>query len=122
MIGADDRAHRFVVHDRDSTYSDGVDRSLAAMGLTVLKTPVRAPTANAFCRRLIGTMRRECLDFMIPLNERHLRAVLHEWVGDCNRGRPHASLHLTPHCFCGLQEISGGLEEASSRPEQQRRD
>jgi hypothetical protein len=42
MIGADDRAHRFVVHDRDSTYSDGVDRSLAAMDLTVLKTPVRS--------------------------------------------------------------------------------
>src|ERR1700716_1610279 len=50
------------------------------MGLTVLKTPVRCPQANAFCERLIGTIRRECLDWLIVLNERHLRAVLREWV------------------------------------------
>jgi putative transposase len=81
-----------VIHDRDSIYSEGVDGTLAAMGLTVLKTPVRAPQANAFCERLVGTIRRECLDFMIPLNERHLRAVLNEWVTHYNRGRPHASL------------------------------
>jgi putative transposase len=62
------------------------------MSLTVLKTPVRAPQANAFYERLIGTIRRECLDFVIPLNQRHLRAVLHEWVTHYNRGRPHASL------------------------------
>jgi hypothetical protein len=61
------------------------------MALTVLKTPVRAPQANAFCERLIGTMRRECLDFMIPLNERHLRWALSRWVAHYNRGRPHAS-------------------------------
>jgi transposase InsO family protein len=48
--------------------------------------------ANAFCERLIGTMRRECLDFMIPLNERHLSWVLTRWVAHYNRGRPHASL------------------------------
>jgi putative transposase len=62
------------------------------MGLTVLKTPVRAPQANAFCERLIGTIRRECLDFLIPLNERHVRRVLAEWVSHYNRGRPRASL------------------------------
>jgi putative transposase len=61
------------------------------MGLTVLRTPVRSPQANAFCERLIGTIRRECLDFVIPLNERHVRRVLlAEWVGHYNRGRPHA--------------------------------
>ena len=75
-----DLPQRFVIHDRDSIYSEGVDGTLAAMGLTVLKTPVRAPQANAFCERLVGTIRRECLDFMIPLNERHLRTVLDEWV------------------------------------------
>jgi len=62
------------------------------MGLTVLKTPVRCPQANAFCERLIGTMRRECLDWLIVLNERHLRAILQEWVAHYNQGRPHASL------------------------------
>ena len=62
------------------------------MGLTVLKTPVRAPQANAFSDRLIGTIRRDCLDFVIPLNERHARSVLSEWVVHYNRGRPHASV------------------------------
>jgi hypothetical protein len=55
-----------VIHDRDIIYSEDVDTTLAAMGLTVLKTPVRPPQANAFCERLVGTIRRECLDFMIP--------------------------------------------------------
>jgi len=66
MIGSGEQTHRFVIHDRDTIYSEGVDRTLAAMGLTVLRTPVRAPQANAFCERLIGTIRREWLDFMIP--------------------------------------------------------
>ena len=92
MIVAGDQPHRFVIHDRDAIYSEGVDRTLAAMGLIAVKTPVRAPTANAFCERLVGTIRRECLDFMIPLDERQLRCILREWVAHYNRGRPHASL------------------------------
>jgi putative transposase len=48
--------------------------------------------ANAFCERLVGTIRRVCLDFVIPLGERHLRAVLREWAAHYNRGRPHSSL------------------------------
>jgi transposase InsO family protein len=62
------------------------------MGVRVLKTPVQAPQANAYCERLIGTIRRECLDFLIPLNERHLRGLLREWVAHYNGGRPHSSL------------------------------
>ena len=50
----------------------------------VLKTPVRTPQANAFWERLIGTIRRECLDFVIPLNDRHLRRMLREWVAHYN--------------------------------------
>jgi len=92
MIVPGDQAHRFVIHDRDTIYSEGVGRTLGAMGLTVLKTPVRVPQANAFCERLIGTIRRECLDFVIAANERHLRTVLREWCAHYNRGRPHASL------------------------------
>ena len=87
-----DQPHRWIIHDRDRIYSDGVDATVAAMGLTILKTPVRAPQANAFCERLIGTIRRECLDWVIPLNERHVRRVLAEWVAHYNHGRPHASL------------------------------
>jgi transposase InsO family protein len=92
MVVPGDQLHRFVIHDRDSIYAEGVDKTLRAMGLRVLKTPVRSPQANAHCERLIGTIRRECLDFVIPLNERHLRRVLTEWVAHYNRGRPHASL------------------------------
>jgi transposase InsO family protein len=92
MIVSGDQRHRFVIHDRDTIYSAGVDRTLAAMGMTVLKTPVRVPQANAFCERLIGTIRRECLDFMIPISEPHVRAILREWVRHYNRGRPRASL------------------------------
>jgi len=66
--------------------------AVTAMGLTVLKTPVRCPQANAFCERLIGTIRRECLDWLIVLNERHLRFILRAWVVHYNHGRPHASL------------------------------
>jgi hypothetical protein len=76
MLVSDDGRHRFLIHDHDTIYSDRVDRTVAAMGLTVLRTPVRSPQANAFCERVIGTLRREYLDWMIPLNERHLRRAL----------------------------------------------
>jgi putative transposase len=92
MTVSGETSHRFVLHDNDSIFVEKVDRTIAAMGLTVLKTPVRAPQANAFCERLIGTIRRECLDFVIPVNERHVRHVLSEWVTHYNRGRPHTSL------------------------------
>jgi hypothetical protein len=57
MIIAGDQPHQYVIHDRDNIYSEGVDRALDAMGLTVLRTPVRAPQANAYCERLVGTIR-----------------------------------------------------------------
>jgi putative transposase len=88
MVVPGDQKHRFVIHDRDGIYSDAVDRTLEAMELTVLKTPAGALQANAFCERVIGTIRRECLDFMIPASERHGRALLREWVRHYNRGRP----------------------------------
>jgi putative transposase len=84
--------YRFVVHDRDSVFSTAVDAALADMNLHVFKIPARVPQGNAFCERLIGTARRECLDHFIPLHERHLRKILAEWVRHYNRGRPHASL------------------------------
>src|SRR5262249_45708289 len=92
MIEPGDQAHRSVISDRDTVYAESVDRTLEAMGLAVLKTPARVPQANSFCERLIGTIRRECLDLVIPMTERHLRVILREWIGHYNRGRPHASL------------------------------
>ena len=87
-----DHAYRFLVRDRDSIFSAEVDDQLKVFGLRVLRTPLRAPQANAYCERLVGTVRRECLDFMIPLGERHLSKTLAEWVRHYNQGRPHSSL------------------------------
>ncbi len=89
-----DHPYRYVIHDRDSIFFSGLDTALQGFGVRVLKTPVRAPKANAFCERLIGTIRRECLDFLIPLGEGHLKRILHEWIHHYNRGRPHSSLGL----------------------------
>ena len=58
--------YRFLIHDRDSIFSEQLDSEVTARGVRALRTPVRAPTANAFCERFGGTMRRECLDFLIP--------------------------------------------------------
>ena len=84
--------YRFVIHDRDRIYSRDMDAAVTAMGVKVLRTPVRSPRANSVCERLVGTIRRECLDFMIPFSERHLRRILLEWVKHYNQGRPHKSL------------------------------
>lgn len=61
-----DHGYRFLIHDRDSIFSHALDQSTRHLGLKVLKTPVRTPRANAICERLIGTLRRECLDFVVP--------------------------------------------------------
>ena len=87
-----DHNYRLLIHDRDSIFSTEVDDELKSFGLTVLRTPVQAPKANAFCERLIGTVRRECLDYVIPLSEKHLRKTLREWVSHYNHGRPHSAL------------------------------
>jgi putative transposase len=87
-----DHPYRLLIHDRDTIFSKEVDQGVRNMGLRVIKTPVRTPVANAICERVIGTMRRECLDFVIPLNARHLSAILQEWVTHYNAGRPHISL------------------------------
>src|SRR5262252_10781286 len=87
-----DHGYRFLLHDRDSIFSQQLDQSIRHLGLQVLKTPVRTPQANALCERLIGTLRWECLDFFIPLTENHLRHLLKQWVQYYNAGRPHMSL------------------------------
>jgi putative transposase len=87
-----DHTYRFLIHDRDAIFSQTLDQGIRHLGLRVLKTPPHSPQANALCERLLGTLRRECLDFMIPLTEHHLRRLLHEWVPHYNAGRPHMAL------------------------------
>jgi transposase InsO family protein len=91
VVGFDD-THRYLIHDRDSIFAKHLDESIKALGLSVLKSPPRSPKANAICERVIGTIRRECLDWLIPISEAHLRAILKIWVAHYNLGRPHSSL------------------------------
>jgi putative transposase len=88
----EEHPYRFLIHDRDSIFSKDLDQAVTAMGVRILKTPVRAPKANAFCERLVGTIRRECLDFLIPFGERHLKQLLTHWVTYYNHTRVHTSL------------------------------
>jgi putative transposase len=88
----DERAHRYLIHDRDQIFSKHLDESIKGLGVAVLRSPVASPKANAICERVIGTIRRECLDWMIPMSEIHLRSILKAWVTHYNRGRPHSAL------------------------------
>jgi putative transposase len=91
-VVGDDNTHRYLLHDRDSIFAKHLDESIEALGLKVLKSPPRSPKANAICERVIGTIRRECLDWLIPMTEVHLREILKSWMAHYNRGRPHTSL------------------------------
>ena len=91
VIGFDD-TQRYLIHDRDSIFARQLDESIKALGVNVLKSPPHCPKANAICERVIGTIRRECLDWLIPMSEGHLRSILKSWVEHYNRGRPHSSL------------------------------
>ena len=82
----------YLIHDRDCIFSASLDESIRRLGLAILNSPPRSPQANAICERVIGTIRRECLDWLIPMSEAHLRAILNEWATHYNRGRPHLSL------------------------------
>jgi putative transposase len=84
--------HRYLIHDRDRIFTKHLDDSISALGVEVLRSPVASPKANAICERVIGTARRECLDWLIPVSEAHLRAILSCWVTHYNGGRPHSAL------------------------------
>jgi putative transposase len=87
-----DHSYRFLLHDRQGSFSTELDDQIQDLGVRVLRSPVGAPTANAHCERLIGSMRRECLDFLIPIDEWHLRRTLRQWSTHYNCGRPHRAL------------------------------
>ncbi len=83
---------RFLIRDNDAKYGAQFDHVAAATGIRILRTPIRAPQANATCERFLGSVRRECLDHVLVLGERHLARVLREYVAYFNRDRPHQSL------------------------------
>jgi putative transposase len=86
---------RYLIRDRDSKYTRSFDAVFASEDITMVKTPVRAPKANAIAERFVSTARRECLDWLLILNRRHLEHVLRVFVDHYNAHRPHRSLNLT---------------------------
>jgi putative transposase len=87
---------RFLIRDRDSKYGRDFDAVFASEGIRIIKTPVRAPRANAIAERFVRTVRGECLDWLLIVNRRHLERVLRVFVDHYNSHRPHRALSLTP--------------------------
>ncbi|HAF19016.1 MAG TPA: integrase, partial [Chloroflexi bacterium] len=85
---------RFLIHDHDHKYGGGSDLIFEADGMTVIRTPIAAPRANSHIERQIGSTRRECLDWLLVLNRRHLERVLTVWFEYYNQARPHRGLEL----------------------------
>ena len=83
---------KFLIRDRGSNFTASFDAVFQATGARILRTAVRAPRMNAICERLVGTLRRELLDRVLILGERHLRAVLTEYQAHYNTARPHQGI------------------------------
>jgi len=83
---------RFLVRDNDAKYGPCFTRLAEASGITVVRTPIRAPRANAVAERFLRSVRRECLDHLLLLGEAHLRRALGEYVVYFNQARPHQGL------------------------------
>ena len=80
-----DRPLEFLIRDNDGKFTRAFDTVFNAEGIRVIRTPVRAPKANAVAERFVGTVRRECLDWLLIANRRQLQHVLREFVDHYNR-------------------------------------
>jgi len=88
----DDASARFLLHDGDATFDAAFGRTAEAFGLTSVRTAPRSPWQNPYVERVIGSIRRECLDHVIVVNERHLRRVLRSYVTYYAHSRTHLAL------------------------------
>jgi putative transposase len=87
-----DSAPRYLLRDRDASYGAEFCKRVDAMGIAEVITAPRSPWQNAYVERVIGSIRRECLDHIVIFNERHLRRVLASHLDYCHRTRTHLSL------------------------------
>jgi hypothetical protein len=91
-----DRPLEFLIRDTDGKFTCAFDAVFNTEGIRVIHTPVRAPKANAVAERFVGTIRRECLDWLLIANHTHLQHVLREYIAHYNGHRPHRALGLAP--------------------------
>jgi transposase InsO family protein len=106
----------FLIRDRDTKFCRSFDEVFASEGIRVIRTPIRAPNANAFAERWIETLRAECLDWLLILGPGHLDRVLRIYVQHYNRQRPHRALELQ------APERLAPIDEADIVPAIERRD
>ena len=98
---------RFLVRDRDTKFAAAFDAVFAAAGIDVLKIPPQAPQANAYAERWLGTVRTECLDWILIRGARHLHRVLSIYLGHYHRARPHRGLQLAvPEPVTAIEPVS----------------
>jgi hypothetical protein len=98
----------FLIRDRDAKFSRSFDDVFASEGIRVLRTPIRAPNANAFAERWIETLRAECLDWLLIGGSRHLDRILQIYVQHYDRRRPHRGPELqVPESLAPVEEVDG---------------
>lgn len=107
---------RFLIRDNDSKYGTSFARVARGTGIEVLKTPYRAPRANAICERFLGSLRRGCLDHFLILGERHLYQVVKEYKEYFNHARPHQGIEQRIPCRPELLEAPPLSGKVTSRP------
>lgn len=83
---------RCLIRDNDSKFGTNFARVAESSGIEILRTPYKRPRANAFCERFLGSVRRECLDHILILSEKHLHRVVKEYVRYYNSARPHQGI------------------------------
>jgi putative transposase len=88
------RSIRFLLRDHDAKFTSSFDEVFRSEGAQVLRTPIRAPKANAYAERWVQTVRAECLDWTLVLGRRHLLRILGAYVRHYNQQRPHRGLGL----------------------------
>jgi transposase InsO family protein len=103
--GTDRDCPRYLIHDRDGCFGAVFNRRVQSLGMKQIRTPVKAPKANAIAERWVRTVRSECLDHMFIFGHQSLQQLLNEYVAYYNRWRPHRSLGQQAPCIAVVEQF-----------------